>query len=56
MSKSGILDTLRNEEQSLRSQLVAIQRAIEAMEGNAPPVAGRAGNRRARRSRSGSVR
>ena len=42
MSKSGILDALRNEEQSLRSQLVAIQRAIEAIEGNAPPVAGRA--------------
>ena len=41
MSKSGILDALRNEEQSLRSQLVAIQRAIEAIEGNASPVAGR---------------
>ena len=41
MSRSGILDALRNEEQSLRSQLVAIQRAIEAIEGNAPPVAGR---------------
>ncbi len=36
MSRSGILDALRNEEQSLRSQLVAIQRAIEAIEGNAP--------------------
>ncbi len=35
MSKSGILDALRNEEQSLRSQLVAVQRAIEAIEGNA---------------------
>ncbi len=33
---------LRNEEQSLRSRLIAIQRAIEAIEGNAPPVAGRA--------------
>ena len=41
MSKSGILDALRNEEQSLRSQLVAIQRAIEAIEGNTSPVAGR---------------
>ena len=41
MSRSGILDALRNEEQLLRSQLVAIQRAIEAIEGNAPPVAGR---------------
>jgi len=26
MSSSGILDTLRNEERSLKSQLVAIQR------------------------------
>ena len=41
MSRSGILDALRTEEQSLRSQLVAIQRAIEAMEGTAPPVDGR---------------
>ena len=41
MSRSGILDALRNEEQSLRSQLVAIQRAIEAIEGSAPPVVGR---------------
>ena len=36
MSKSGILDALRNEERSLKSQLVAIQRAIEAIEGTAP--------------------
>ena len=48
MSKSGILDALRNEEQSLRRQLVAIQRAIEAIEGNAPPVAGR-GTKQARK-------
>ena len=41
MSKSGILDALRNEEGSLRRQLVAIQRAIEAIEGNVPPAAGR---------------
>ena len=41
MSTSGILDALRNEELSLKSQLVAIQRAIEAIEGNAAPVAGR---------------
>ena len=41
MSKSGILEALRNEEQSLRSQLVAVQRAIEAIEGTTPPVAGR---------------
>ena len=41
MSKSGILEVLRNEERSLRSQLVAIQRAIEAIEGNVPPAARR---------------
>ena len=41
MSRSGILDALRNEERSLRNQLVAIQRAIDAIEGNASPVAGR---------------
>ena len=38
MSKSGILDALRNEEQSLSRQLVAIQRAIEAIEGTTPPA------------------
>lgn len=36
--RSGILDALRNEERSLRSQLVAIQRAIDAIEGNAAPA------------------
>ncbi len=41
MSSSGILDTLRNEERSLKSQLVAIQRAIEAIEGAAAPAARR---------------
>ena len=41
MSKSGILDALRNEERSLKSQLVAIQRAIAAIEGDVPPAAGR---------------
>ena len=41
MSKSGILDALHNEERSLRSQLIAVQRAIEAIEGNVPPAAGR---------------
>ena len=41
MSKSGILDVLRNEERSLKSQLVAIQRAIAAIEGDVPPAAGR---------------
>ena len=41
MSRSGILDALRNEERSLKSQLVAIQRAIEAIEGAAAPTARR---------------
>ena len=41
MSTSGILDALRNEERSRKSQLVAIQRAIEAIEGSARPAAGR---------------
>ncbi len=41
MSKSGILDALHNEERSLKSQLVAIQRAIEAIEGSGAPAAGR---------------
>ena len=60
MSKSGILDALRNEERSLRSPLVAIQRAIEAIEGSVPQAAGRgrkkaakaAGGASARRARS----
>ena len=46
MSSSGILDTLRNEERSLKTQLVAIQRAIEAIEGAAAPTA-RRGSRKA---------
>ena len=41
MSKSGILEALRSEEHSLKSQLVAIQRAIDAIEGNARPADGR---------------
>ncbi len=41
MSKSGILDALRSEKSSLKSQLVAVQRAIDAIEGNARPVGGR---------------
>ena len=41
MSSSGVLDALRNEERSLKSQLVAIQRAIEAIEGIGAPVARR---------------
>ena len=60
MSKSGILDALRSEERSLKSQLVAVQRAIEAIEGNAPPAADRgkkaARRRRPKRSAGGSVR
>ena len=56
MSRSGILDALRNEEQSLRRQLVAIQRAIEAIEGKRP--AGRRAGRKkaAKASPDGSVR
>lgn len=38
MSKSGILDALRQEEQSRRTQLVAIQRAIEAIAGADAPA------------------
>jgi hypothetical protein len=45
MSSSGILDVLRNEERSLKSQLVAIQRAIEAIEGTAAPTARRGSNK-----------
>lgn len=42
MSTRGVLEALRNEEHSLKSQLVAIQRAIDAIEGNVAPTAGRA--------------
>ena len=55
MSRSGFLDALRNEEQSLRSQLVAIQRAIEAIEGNPPPVA-RRGRKKAAKKVAGRKR
>ena len=41
MSSSGILDALRHEERSLKSQLVAIQRSIEAIEGAGAPTARR---------------
>ena len=47
MSSSGILDALRNEERSLKSQLVAIQRAIEAIEGAGAPTAGRGRKKKA---------
>ena len=49
MSKSGILDALRNEEKNLKTQLVAIQRAIEAIElADEPAPAGR-GKKKARK-------
>ncbi len=49
MSKSGILEALRDEEKSLKTQLVAIQRAIEAIElADAPAPAGR-GKKKARK-------
>ena len=45
MSRSGILDALRNAERSLRNQLVAIQRALErrsrATRRQAPAAAGK---------------
>ena len=48
MSKSGILDVLKDEEKSLQTQLVAIQRAIEAIEGAAgAPVAPARGRKKA---------
>ena len=45
MSKSGILDVLKDEEKSLQTQLVAIQRAIEAIEGAAGAPGVDRGNR-----------
>ena len=47
MSQSGILDALRNEEKSLKTQLVAIQRAIAAIEGADAPVAAGRGKKQA---------
>ena len=47
MSQSGILDALRNEEKSLKTQLVAIQRAIAAIEGADAPVAAGRGKKKA---------
>ena len=41
MSKSGILDALKDEEKSLRTQLVAIQRAIEGADAPAPAGRGK---------------
>ena len=55
MSKSRILDALKDEEKSLRTQLVAIQRAIEALEGaDALRPPGAAGRSHSRWSPSGS--
>ena len=47
MSKSGILDALKDEEKSLRTQLVAIQRAIEAIEGADAPAPAERGKKKA---------
>ena len=52
MSSSEILDALRNEERSLKSRLVAIQRAIEAIEGTAAPAAGRGSKKAVGRARA----
>ena len=53
MSRSGILEELRNEEKELRTQLAAIQRAIEAIEGVESATSGSGGKktRPARRRR-----
>lgn len=49
MSKTGILEALRNEERTLKTQLVAIQRAIEAIElADSPGLSGR-GKKKARK-------
>ena len=49
MSKSGILEALRNEEKVLKTQLVAIQRAIEAIELADAPVPAARGKKKARK-------
>ena len=49
MSRGGILEALRTEEKALKTQLVAIQRAIEAIElADAPAPAAR-GRKKARK-------
>lgn len=49
MSRGGILEALRGEEKALKTQLVAIQRAIEAIElADAPAPAAR-GRKKARK-------
>lgn len=49
MSKSGILEALRNEERALKTQLVAIQRAIEAIELADSPGPSARGKKKARK-------
>jgi hypothetical protein len=49
MSKSGILEALRNEERALKTQLVAIQRAIEAIELADSPGPAARGKKKARK-------
>ena len=49
MSKSGILEALRNEEKALKTQLVAIQRAIEAIELADAPAPSTRGKKKARK-------
>ena len=49
MSKSGILEALRNEEKALKTQLVAIQRAIEAIELADAPAPSARGRKKARK-------
>ena len=50
MSKSGILEALRDEEKSLKTQLVAIQRAIEAIELADAPAPSARGKKKARKA------
>ena len=49
MSKSGILEALRDEEKSLKTQLVAIQRAIEAIRAGRCAAPAARGKKKARK-------
>ena len=49
MSKSGILEALRTEEKALKTQLVAIQRAIAAIELADAPAPSARGKKKARK-------
>ena len=51
MSRSGILEALRNEEKELRTQLAAIQRAIEAIQGIESAASGSGGKTRPARAK-----